>query len=74
MTRLLGLLVGLGLSVFGLSLQWLNFPREQISATGFEALNLASAFLVVLALGVFMLFYFKKLAQRIISAVFSNCH
>jgi hypothetical protein len=69
MIRLVGLLLGLGLSVFGLSLQWLNFPKEQISSTGFEALNLASAFLVVLALGVFMLFYFKKLAQRVISGV-----
>lgn len=67
MIRLLGLLVGLGLAVFGLSLEWLSLPNEQILATGFETLNLASAFLVVLALGVFMLFYFKPLAQRILS-------
>ena len=67
MIRLMGLLVGLGLAVFGLSLEWLSLPNEQISATGFETLNLASAFLVVLALGVFMLFYFKPLAQRILS-------
>ena len=67
MIRLLGLLVGLGLAVFGLSLEWLSLPNEQISATGFETLNLASAFLVVLALGVFMLFYFRPLAQRILS-------
>lgn len=68
MIRLFGLLIGLGLAVFGLSLDWLFLPNEQITATGFETLNLASAFLVVLALGVFMLFYFKPLAQRIISA------
>lgn len=71
MMRLIFLLAGLALAVFGLSLIWLNFPEEQISATGFEALNLASAFLVVLALGVFMLFYFKPLAQRIISGLLS---
>lgn len=69
MIRLLGLLAGLALSVFGLSLQWLSFPAENITANGFETLNLASAFLVVLGLGVFMLFYFKKNAQRIISAL-----
>lgn len=69
MIRLLGLVTGLGLAVFGLSLQWLQFPEEGITATGFETLNLASAFLVVLALGVFMLFYFKPLAQRILSGL-----
>lgn len=69
--RLIFLLAGLALAVFGLSLIWLSFPEEQITATGFEALNLASAFLVVLALGVFMLFYFKPLAQRIISGLLS---
>ena len=71
MIRLIALLAGLGLAVFGLSLVWLSFPEEQISATGFETLNLASAFLVVLGLGVFMLFYFKPLAQRIISGLLS---
>ena len=48
--RLLGLVIGLGLSVFGLSLNWITIPSEQLAATGFESLNLASAFLVVLAL------------------------
>lgn len=69
MIRLIALLAGLALAVFGLSLIWLSFPEEQIAATGFETLNLASAFLVVLGLGVFMLFYFKPLAQRIISGL-----
>lgn len=67
--RLLGLVIGLGLSVFGLSLNWITIPSEQLAATGFESLNLASAFLVVLALGVFMLFYFSALAQRILSSL-----
>lgn len=71
MIRLIALLAGLALAVFGLSLIWLSFPEEQITATGFETLNLASAFLVVLGLGVFMLFYFKPLAQRIISGLLS---
>lgn len=67
--RLLGLVIGLGLSVFGLSLNWITIPSEELAATGFESLNLASAFLVVLALGVFMLFYFTPLAQRILSSL-----
>jgi hypothetical protein len=67
--KLAGLLIGLGLGVFGLSLEWLNLPQEQITASGFDTLNLASAFLVVLGLGVFMLFYFKPLAQRIIAVL-----
>ena len=69
MIRFLGLVIGLGLSVFGLSLNWITIPSEELAASGFESLNLASAFLVVLALGVFMLFYFTPLAQRILSSL-----
>ena len=69
MIRLVGLIGGLAVSVIGLSLNWIEIPEENLSATGFDALNLASAFLVVLALGVFMLFYFDVFAQRVLSMV-----
>ena len=47
MIRLVGLIGGLAVSVIGLSLNWIEIPGENLSATGFDALNLASAFLVV---------------------------
>ena len=69
MLRFLILVSGLALAFLGLGLGWVSIPEESISANGFETLSLASAFLIVLALGVFMIFYFKPLAQRILASV-----
>ena len=68
MVRFLILASGLAIAFVGLGLEWVVIPNEAISANGFESLSLASAFLIVLALGVFMLFYFKPLAQRILAS------
>ena len=69
MLRFLILVGGLALAFIGLSLNWVSIPENSISATGFETLSLASAFLIVLALGVLMIFYFKPLAQRILASL-----
>jgi len=69
MLRFLILIGGLALAFIGLGLNWISIPEESINANGFETLSLASAFLIVLALGVFMIFYFKPLAQRILASL-----
>ena len=65
--RLLGFVVSLGVALIGLGLQWVDFPELELTANGFETLTLANAFLVVLGLGVFVVFYFKGLAQRLLA-------
>ena len=65
--RLLGFVASLALSLIGLGLEWITFPELDLTATGFETLTLANAFILVLGLGVFVVFYFKGLAQRILA-------
>ena len=66
--RLLGFVASLAVALIGLGLEWIAFPGLELSASGFETLTLANAFILVLGLGVFVVFYFKGLAQRILAS------